>query len=469
MQSKYKSINKIGIATIAGTLGVELVNFLLIPIMTRALGKSGYGTISIYTAWCAIIIAICGLQTTQSIVFIVSDKDKTRRRDYYASMLACSSLVFCIVMALFVVLSYLCNGLFGFTPALVIAMFLQSFGNYCVNYANAIFTQEQKPIKHVVVSILVALSTALLSIALVYHIDDFEMKYWGRIIGYAVPYFTIGFVLAIYYIVPKIKNIRLSYVRELLPLCLPVIVHSLASIVFSQSDRVMLGYMKDRSDAGIYSFTYSIASLLSVGWVTLNSIYQPFFFAYMKNEDYDLIKDKSKNLIELYTSVYVVFILIIPELMTMYGGSDFGSAKQFLPVLSFGIYFNFLYLFNSNYEIYYKETKVIAKATSATAIINIILNALLIPSLSIMGASLATLISCIVLFAIHLFAALSISREKSAKYVFNKKHFAMGALIACVATVAYYLFIDLIYVRYAIGIVFFIYALVRIIRRRAII
>ena len=76
MSEKYKSINKVAIATIAGTIGIELVNFILIPIMTRALGTSGYGTISIYTAWCAIIMAVCGLQTTQSIVYIIAEKEK---------------------------------------------------------------------------------------------------------------------------------------------------------------------------------------------------------------------------------------------------------------------------------------------------------------------------------------------------------------------------------------------------------
>lgn len=468
MQKKYKNINKIGIATIAGTMGVELVNFLLIPIMTRALGTSGYGTISIYTAWCSIIIAICGLQTTQSIVYIITDKDESQHKDYYASMLACSSFAFFFTTMLFAIVSIACDGILGFPPALVFVMFLQSFGNYCVNYANTIFKQEQKPINQVVVSLLVAVSTALLSIALVYHIKEHNMKYWGRIIGYAIPYFTIGFALASYYIVPRLRNIKLSYVREYLPLCIPVIIHSLASMVFSQSDRVMLGYMSSTSDAGIYSFTHSIASLLSVEWVTLNSIYQPFFFAYMKNNDFYLIEEKTKNLIELFTSSYVIFLMIIPELMAMYGGRDFESAKQFLPVLSLGVYFNFLYMFNSNFEIFHKETLVIAKATTVTAITNIILNIILIPNLTILGASIATLFSCIILFGIHLVSALSIAKEKKVRYVFNQNIFILGSIAAVATTLLYYILQDRLIIRIIISAIIFVYALLSIFRRKSI-
>jgi len=160
--------------------------------------------------------------------------------------------------------------------------------------------------------------------------------------------------------------------------------------------------------------------------------------------------------------------MVIPELMTLYGGEDFSSAKQFLPVLSLGVYFNFLYMFNSNYEIYYKKTKVIAKATTATAIINIILNAILIPSFSIMGASIATLISCIILFLIHLFAALSIAKKNAVKYVFNRKYFVLGSIFAVGAVLLYYLLKNLFIIRVIIGVIFLGYSLFRIIRRKSI-
>lgn len=469
MAAKYKNINKIGIATIAGTIGVELVNFILIPIMTRALGTSGYGTISIYSAWSSVIIAVCGLQTTQSIVYIIAEKKEKVQKDYFASMLVCSTICFVLCGLLFAAIGSVFGGILGFPTFLVVIMFLQAFGNYSVNYAGTIFTQQQKPIKQIILSVSVAISTALLTIGLVMWIGSAEEKYIGRILGYAIPYFLIGFGLACKSIGPNLKKIRFSYIKEYLPLCLPIIVHALASNVFSQSDRVMLGYIVDSSAAGIYSFAYSIAALLSVAWVTLNSFYQPFFFAYMKNDDIEMVEEKTKNLIELYTCGYAAFLFVIPEMMTVFGGKDFSSATQYLPVLALGVYFNFLYVFNSNYEIYYKKTSNIAVATTITAIVNITLNGLLIPRYSIMGAAVATLISCAALFLLHLLFALRISKGKNVQYVFQKRFFAVGGMAAIGATILSYFLKPYFIVRLIAGIVLAVYILRNMIKRRSII
>lgn len=469
MSHKYKSINKIGITTIIGTIGVELVNFCLIPIMTRELGTSGYGTISIYTVWCSVIIAICGLQTTQSVVYIVAEKDPKLHKEYFASMLACSLVCFLITGLCFSIINTVFDRILGFSTFLVIALFLHSFGNYSVNFANTIFIQKQQPIKQVLLSVSIALSTALLSIWMVHAIETEESKYIGRILGYTIPYVIIGTVISGCCIIPYLKKIKLIYIKELLPLCLPIIVHSLAGHVFTQSDRVMLGYISDSSAAGIYSFAYSIASLLSVVWITVNSFYQPFFFSYMKNQDIEQVDKKTKNFIELYTCGYAVFLFLIPELMTVYGGENFQGALWYLPIITLGIYFNFLYVFNSNYEIFYKKTKNIAKATTITAIINIVLNALLIPKYSIMGAAIATLLSSIVLFLIHLYYARKISKELNVQYVFKINTFIIGSAIAVLITICFYLLQPYLAIRIVLGILIIIFSLWRIVIRKSII
>jgi len=449
--SEYKSINKIAILTIAGAMAIELTNFLLIPIMTRALGTSGYGTVSIYTAWCTIAIAVCGLQTTQAVVYIIADKEKDLQDRYLATMLSCSAACFISVLTAAVFITHIFGRSLDLTPVLVGLLFIQAFGNYCVNFARTIFTQRQQPEKQIALSVFVSVSTAVLSILLVNKIQNAEAKYYGRILGYAIPYAVCGLALLGYYFFPNIKKIRVSYVREYLPLCLPIIIHSLAAIVFSQSDRVMLGYIIGSEAAGIYSFTYSIASLLSVAWITLNSFFQPFFFNYLKNNDMKSIGSKTANLLTLYAAIYTVFLFVIPEAATIFGGEEFSSAVGYLPVLSLGVYFNFLYSFNSNFEMYYKETAIIAKGTLLSAVINVILNALLIPSYSIAGASVATLISFAALFVFHYLNAKRVAKKHSVEYVFSGKSFILWSSFAVVISLFAYLLQAYIIVRFILG------------------
>lgn len=469
MITKYKSINRIGITTIIGAVALEAVNFILIPILTRELGTSGYGVITLYVTWCAAIVAVCGLQTTQSIVYIVAEVDSPGRGGYYASMLSISALAFLFVGTFVTIGSYVNNGIGSFSTIIVILLFSQAFGTYCVNYVNTIFKQEQRPEKQLVISIFTAISTAVLSISLVTSIGNVDDKYYGRIIGYSIPYFLIGTAAFLWLVIPNAKRIRISYVKKLLPICLPIIIHSLAAIVFSQSDRVMLKYMSGIGDVGIYGYTYSIASLLSVVWVTLNSFFQPFLFSYMRNGDLETISKKTNNLLMLYTAVYAVFILVVPDFTAVYGGTEFADAAKYLPILCLGIYLNFLYTFNSNFEIYYKETKMIAKGTILSALINIALNSLLIPPIKVFGACIATLVSYIALFIFHYIGAKKTAKKKKVQYVYSIKILLAWCAVAIGFTILYYFTKQFSILRFVIGGVMLVAISVKTIMQRSII
>jgi O-antigen/teichoic acid export membrane protein len=468
MSNSTKSINTISIITIASEAILQITNFILIPILTRALGASGYGTISLYNTWLAIIIAVCGLQTTQAVIYIILDKDEAEQGEYLASMLTTSVVSFTIVFV-----ASICVVCFGhiqaFSPLLLSVLFVHAFGNYCVNYMGTILKQKQQPGKLIILSLFVGISTLLLSILFVHQIKDENSKYYGRIFGYAIPYTLVGIFIYCILVIPEIKNLKIKYVKEYLPLCLPIILHSLAANIFSQSNRIMLNSFNGREAVGIYSFTYSVAALLSVVWVTLNSFYQPFFFSYMKSQDFASIKRTTTNMILLFTSLYAMFVLVVPEMLKVFGGKGFSSAIIYMPVMAYGIYFNFLYLFNSNFEIFYKESGVIAKGTIYSAVINIVLNLILIPKFSVNGASIATLISFIALFIFHNFNAKRIAKKNNAKFVFFDYEFISWAIIAFLITLISYYLKESMIIRFSLMVIVFALLLIKMIRQKSII
>ena len=61
----------------------------------------------------------------------------------------------------------------------------------------------------------------------------------------------------------------------------------------------------------------------------------------------------------------------------------------------------FLYSFPVNYEFYHKKSIHIAIGTSVAAVINCILNYILIPKMGMAGAAVATLISYVMLWIFH--------------------------------------------------------------------
>lgn len=452
-KTSNKSMNYIASISIIGSILIQAVNFLLIPVLTRELGPSGYGIISIYTTWVAIINAVVSLQTTQAIIHINLEIDEIEQKHYLANMIMTSVVAYLILLFFVLIFNKPISNILGFEFNILIVLVLHSLGSYCVNFIIAISIQYQKPILQFSISLIISISTAVLSIILIRNIDNIDFKYLGRIIGYAIPNIIVGLVALIYLVSNSRKFIKMSYLKQYLPLCIPLIFHSLSAIIFSQSDRIILQYFFGNSVAGIYSFLYSMASILSIVWTSINSFFLPFFLKYMRKNNLLAIHVKTKNYLYLFTSLYIGFLLIIPELSKIMGGSElFLSDINCIPIIALGIYFNFLYSFNSNYEIYYKKTKIIAIGTIFSAIVNIILNFTMIPLYGIYGAAIASLISYISLLIFHYLNAKNIAKNKNVAYIYSVKTFLPWILIAILITIVFYYIKDLIVLRYILAI-----------------
>lgn len=71
----------------------------------------------------------------------------------------------------------------------------------------------------------------------------------------------------------------------------------------------------------------------------------------------------------MWTSPYILFNQKCIELINI------------IPVLSFVVYFTFMYQFPVNFEFFHKKTKIIAIGTVGAGLLNIILKAIMIPAL----------------------------------------------------------------------------------------
>jgi len=100
------------------------------------------------------------------------------------------------------------------------------------------------------------------------------------------------------------------------------------------------------------------------------------------------------------------------------------------------------------------------------AVVNIVANYFMIPVWGIKGASIATMISYIMLFVFHHIIAHFAVKE--AKYHYKFRTFVPGIIAVAVTGAVFYLLLDYAYVRWGLGVVLGIYILVRMIRQKSI-
>lgn len=73
------------------------------------------------------------------------------------------------------------------------------------------------------------------------------------------------------------KLISKKYWKYALTISLPLILHTLSSILLTSADTIMIKKFVDASAAGIYSFAYKIGMILQIIWVATNKAWVTWF------------------------------------------------------------------------------------------------------------------------------------------------------------------------------------------------
>lgn len=456
-----KNENYITVLNIVGTLVYQGINFLLTPYLTRALDMDNYGYISVYVSWVNLLVPVIGLTTLSVIPHVKLYIDKSQQKNYISSLLGLSLVVFIFVLVLSSVFLKYLSGITNFSRGIVVDLIINSFSIATVNFAVAYFVQYQKTIYQFVVTISISVVSFLLSIGLISFIKDNNKKYYGRIFGYLVPNLLIALIVYSVIIGRRQKMIDIKVWKYALPICLPIILHSLSNVLLSQTSRILLQKYEGFSSAGIFNFIYTTASLISVLWVALNNAWVPVYYKTLGEHNYESLLLRGKRYLFFFTCVFCGFILVSPEILKIMGDKAYYVGIPLMPVISLSMYFIFMYSFSINFKTISKKTFSIAIGTVVAAIVNIVANIILIPVFKLWGAAFATLVSYITLFLFHQFTV----SNGEYKYNYTFMFFLKGLFFCLISIAIFYLAFDLWVVRWLCALAVGIILLMKIIKQ----
>jgi len=211
-----------------------------------------------------------------------------------------------------------------------------------------------------------------------------------------------AFVLLLLF--PIIKSNGFSFqprlLRKMLGYGLPLILVGFAGIINETLDRVLLKFMLSAeiadTEVGIYSAFYKISLVITLFIQSFRYAAEPFFFNESKNENpqktYSLVMDYFVWVCGFMMILTIVFTPIISKLLIP--KSEYfedGRGLMIVPILLLANLFLGVYY---NLSIWYKlsgKTMMGGVLASAGAVLTIVLNLLLIPTLGFVGSAWATL------------------------------------------------------------------------------
>lgn len=443
LKRNNKSQIKMGVVYLIANVLNKAIAFITIPVFSRLLTMGDYGTVSTYSAYVTIIYFFMGMASEYTVRNAYVDY-KEDIYQYMSAMFLLCSFVSIIVSCVIVVLNAFCFHISN--TFICICCVIQSFMTY-INAAVANkYMMEQDYINRAIITAAPNLCSVVLGILFILLLENNRAE--GRILGYVIGISVFG-IFNLFSTWRKSQPcINRKYIKFILSLSPPLIIHGLSVVALSQLDRIMLTSLRNSSETGVYSIIYSLSMVAMAVTSAIEGIWIPWFTNKYIEGEYKEINKRAGRILLLTAVLMFEIMLAAPEVLKFMTPSTYWTGMNLIPPLVASCFFMYMYSFSSGLELFEKKTKQIAVITMFAAGINIILNYILIPVFGALAASCTTLFSYFLSFLLHYLNARKINKE-----VFLSKIYFIPIIILLIGTIIFYIYLNYILLRWLVIII----------------
>lgn len=448
---------KSGIWYTASNFLVKSIAFITTPIFTRLLTKAEFGLYNNYTSWLAIITTLVTLNLDSTLISARYDYED-RFDEYILSTLTLSTLSTLVWLLIANVFRNRISLFLGLEHVYVNVMLVYLLFLPAINLFQARERYNFQYKKTVIISLFIAVGTALLSVLFVLWLPD---RLFGRIVGSVIPTVLLGGVLYIYFL-RKGRKVKTEYWKYAFPICLPFIPHLLSLTLLNSMDRTMITRWCNPEDTAMYSIAYTCGSMVTLLMTSMNSAYAPWLGEKLNANQYDDIRKLSKIYILGFSFLAVGIMAVAPEVLLILGGRGYLEAQYVMAPIAMGCVCQFLYTMLVNIEQFKKKTVGMAIASVIAALVNFILNYVFIPRIGYLAAAYTTLAGYLCLLGIHMVLVYKIRLSK----VYDYKMMIWTVLILMSITVLITLLYSNVLLRYLCLIIYFAFLIIITIKNK---
>lgn len=200
--------------------------------------------------------------------------------------------------------------------------------------------------------------------------------------------------------------IDLKLWKKLLSFSLPIAIFGVFQIIYSRVDVLMLSMMKDDTAIGLYSAAYNISEpLILIPYAIVAPLFPVMSKSYLNSvENLETCCEKGLK----YTSITMLPVaigitLIADKIILLVYGQSYSGSILALKILIWSLLLTSISYFLTLLLIAMNKEKLTTLTISICVIINVVLNFLLISPYSYIGASVATVLSALILVLIDFY------------------------------------------------------------------
>lgn len=221
------------------------------------------------------------------------------------------------------------------------------------------------------------------------------------------------------------RYINKKVLNQLLRIGIPLMPTFLIYWIFSSFDRVMILKILGAGAAGVFAVGNKVSMISQLIYQAFSGGWSYFSFSTMKDDDQVVVNTKIFNYLSVISfSCYALMILFSKIIFKVLFTGDYVKAYSVFPYLFLSPLLLMLFQILANQFIIIKKSYLVTISLIIGAVLNIILNYVLIPILNIEGAAFATVIG----YLVSLIIAMIIAYRRNL-FLFTKKFSASFILL----------------------------------------
>ena len=395
--------------TLVYTIGNYLVKAIVVisaPIFTRLLTTDDYGRVTLYTTWLSFFGILTCLELKGTIINAFVKFEVYQYKAYVKNCITISFIAMFVCELLLFLFASWTKYLFEMPYSVCAIGVLHAFFNGMIMFLSHYLSMNKHSIIYIVVAGIQAILNVALSVAIIIGIPI--DRFVGRILGQFLASAFVGIGIIVFFCANQHKCLSKEYTKFAIPLSIPLIFHALSGIILAGADKIMLSSISTASEVGIYGFAGAVLALLNTITVSFYTSWRPFYFDHLKHNRIQDLKDRTDSYLRCYTVICIGFMLVMPELVMLLAEKSYWKCIPILIPLAVGEFFYFLYTLPMNFELYHSKNIWAPIGSVGGAIINILINLVVLKYWGAMGAAISTLISNVALWLLHDFVSRNI-------------------------------------------------------------
>lgn len=396
--SKYKRLAKNIFMLLAGNFVARIIGFFMVPLYTTILSTSDYGVADLVTNIVFIVLPIFSLLMEEAVMRFSLDKGENKEKIFYIS-LKLSTIGFLCFICISPVL-FLFKNIKEYYWYIVVYYIVTWLYNLILNYIKGLDRIGM-------ITIAGILHTFIYFTLNIFFLVVLKIGVHGYLLSIILSNFIVICFLAYSSGIHKkrfnFKTTDWVLAKKMVNYSTPMIPNYILWWINNAADRFLITFFCGIAINGIYSVAYKIPSLLS-------SVTAIFSSAWQISSVDDFGSEESINFYNKVYSFYSGILLIGGSILILFSkflayilyAKNFFEAWKITPILILAYIFSALAQYLNSIFSASKKTKKMMYSSFLGALVNIVLNLILIPKFLGIGAAIATLIGYMVIWTVNM-------------------------------------------------------------------